>query len=176
MMVESDLDLDGATVGKFQIRGTDGMMEVSETHCRTLTSSGWIDHDLGMPAEQIDVIGGQANGRQTKELLAWIDGKAETHRCSAQSARVTVEIMMALLESARLNEVVHLPLTQSGYPLQLMIDEGKLPSHDKDDQYDIRAFLLRQDIDEVAYAQLRAQGMGHHGIMRALWERREGTS
>jgi predicted dehydrogenase len=176
MMVESDLDLEGATVGRFQIRGTEGMMEVSETNCRTLTSAGWTDHDLGLPREQIDVIGGQANGRQTKELLAWINGKADTHRCSAQSARVTVEIMMALLESARQNGVVHLPLTESGYPLQLMIDEGKLPSHDQDEQYDIRAFLLREDIDEAAYTELRAQGMGHHGIMRTLWERRQNAS
>ncbi len=175
VMIESDLDLQGATVGTFQIRGSEGMMEVSETHCRTLTDAGWTEHDLGMAREEIDVIGGQANGRQTRQLLAWIDGTADTHRCAARSARVTVEIMMALLESARQNAVVHLPLTEMAYPLQLMIDEGKLPTHDENEQYDIRGFLLREGIDEAAYAELRAQGMGHHGIMRTLWERSKET-
>ncbi|MBT6148858.1 MAG: Gfo/Idh/MocA family oxidoreductase [Gemmatimonadetes bacterium] len=171
LMIESDLDMEGATVGTFQIRGADGMMEVGETHCRTMTSQGWEEHDLGVPREQIDVIGGQANGRQAKELVAWIDGSSETHRCAAAQSRVTVEIMMALLESARQNAVIQLPLQEMGYPLDLMLEEGKLPHHDEADTYDIRAFLKRDDIDEAAYTELRATGMGHHPIMRTLWDR-----
>lgn len=171
LMVESDLDMEGATVGTFQIRGAEGMMEVGETHCRTMTSKGWEEHDLGRPRDQIDVIGGQANGRQAKELLAWIDGQVETHRCAARQARVTMELMMALLESARQNAVIHLPLTEMGYPLEKMIEEGKLPTHSESESYDIRGYLNRKGIDESAYAELRATGMGHHGIMRQLWER-----
>ena len=33
--------------------------------------------------------------------------------------------------------------------------------------------LKREGIDEAAYVELRAQGMGHHGIMRTLWERQQ---
>ena len=47
---------------------------------------------------------------------------------------------MALFESARQHRVVHLPLEEMGYPLQLMIEEGKLPVA-VPGRYDIRAFL-----------------------------------
>ncbi|HJP31371.1 MAG TPA: Gfo/Idh/MocA family oxidoreductase [Candidatus Latescibacteria bacterium] len=165
------VDLEGPNYGfQFFVRGTEGMMEVSETACRTIGAgdANWVDCDLGVPANEIDVIGGKANGRQTQELLEWIDGGAE-HRCAGTTARDTVEIMMALEESARRHQVVHMPLAEKGYPLELMIGEGKLPV-EVEGRYDIRSFLKREDVDEAQYAKLRATGMGHHPIMRKLWE------
>jgi hypothetical protein len=132
---------------------------------------GWVDQDLGVPANEINVIGGKANGRQTMELLAWIDGGPE-HRCAATTARDTVEIMMALEESARRHQVVATPLAEKGYPLQLMMDEGKLPV-EVAGRYDIRGYLNREQADEAQYDELRATGMGHHQIMRTLWERQQ---
>lgn len=168
------VDLEGANYGfEFFVRGTEGMMMVSETRCRTIGagSGEWVEHDLGVPADKIDVIGGKANARQTRELLDWIDGRAE-HRCSGRTARATVEIMMALEESARRHHVVRMPLQESGYPLQLMLDEGQLPV-EVEGRYDIRGYLNREDVDEEQYAELRATGMGHHQIMRELWERQQ---
>ena len=76
---------------------------------------------------------------------------------------------MALYESARRHRVIHLPLLEPEYPLDLMIREGALPV-EVPGRYDIRAFLKRDGIDEKAYAALRAQGMGHHQIMMKLNE------
>ncbi|MDA0334982.1 MAG: Gfo/Idh/MocA family oxidoreductase [bacterium] len=172
LFLQCDLDMEGASF-EFFIRGTEGMMEVSETACRTIGAGAgaWVDHDLGVPAAEINVIGGKANGRQTRELLEWIDG-GPVHRCAGPTARDTVEIMMALEESARRHQVVHMPLTEKAYPLELMIQEGKLPV-EVEGRYDIRGYLNRNDADEAQYAELRATGMGHHGIMRTLWERRQ---
>ena len=172
LFLQCDLDMKGASF-QFFVRGTEGMMEVSETACRTMDGGavGWVDQDLGVPANEINVIGGKANGRQTRELLAWIDGGPE-HRCAATTARDTVEIMMALEESARRHQVVATPLAEKGYPLQLMMDEGKLPV-EVAGRYDIRGYLNREQADEAQYDELRATGMGHHQIMRTLWERQQ---
>lgn len=172
LFLQCDLDMTGASF-EFFVRGTEGMMEVRETACRTLGAGEghWVEHELGVAADQINVIGGKANGRQTKELLAWIDGGPQ-HRCAATTARDTVEIMMALEESARRHQAVHMPLTEKGYPLQLMIDAGQLPV-EIEGRYDIRGYLNREDADEAQYAELRATGMGHHQIMKTLWERQQ---
>ena len=74
---------------------------------------------------------------------------------------------MALYESARCNRVIHLPLQEKGYPLQLMVEEGSLPI-EVEGRYDIRGFLKRDGIDEAKYKKLSDEGMGHHQIMRQL--------
>ena len=79
---------------------------------------------------------------------------------------------MALYESARQHRVIHLPLQEEGYPLELMVDEGKLPV-EKPGRYDIRGFLKRDAIDEKAYAKLKSQGMGHHQVMKILNEKEQ---
>ena len=90
----------------------------------------------------------------------------------AEKARATVEIMMALYESARQHHVIHLPLQEEGYPLELMVDEGRLPVEEPG-RYDIRGFLKRDAIDEKAYAELKSQGMGHHQVMKILNEKEQ---
>jgi len=67
--------------------------------------------------------------------------------------------------------VIRLPLGETDYPLQLMIEEGLLPP-EEEGVYDIRGFLNREGVDEARYAQLRAEGLGHHPIMRKLYEER----
>ncbi|NKB66820.1 MAG: hypothetical protein GKR89_07160 [Candidatus Latescibacteria bacterium] len=172
VFIQADMDLNGASPGIFALRGTEGMIDVGETYTRLFNgdTGGWQECDLGVSKDQIHVIGGQANGRQTRELLRWLEGGPE-HRGAGSRARDTVELMMALYESARQHRIVHLPLQEKDYPLQLMIDQGRLPVQ-KEGRYDIRGFLKRDDIDEAAYERLRAQGMGHHPIMRKLHEER----
>ena len=143
------------------------MLDVKETVVRLFnrTSGGWEDVDLGMK-EGDKAIGGNTNAAQISELIQWMEGGPE-HRGSGYKARVTVEIMMALYESARQNKVVHMPMTEKGYPLELMIQEGRLPV-EQEGRYDIRDFLKWDGIDGDAYARLRAEGKGHHQIMQEL--------
>ena len=170
LFVQTDLDSEGAwCIG---VRGETGMIEAREGATRLFNaeSGGWRDIDLEV--ERVDVIGGKANGRQVKELIAWLEGGPQ-HRGAGETARETVAIMMALYESARLNRVIHFPLAQKEYPLQLMLDEGAIEPGQKG-PYDIRGYLKRDGINEKRYAELRAEGLGHHPIMRRLFEESQG--
>lgn len=172
LLIQSDLYLEKAVGGgAFEIRGSEGILEISESRVRLLNGDGWQDVSLRMPAEEIRPIGGHSNGDQTRELLAWLDGEIPEHRNSGRTARNTVEIMMALYESARRHQVVHLPLQEMEYPLDLMVDEGGLPVH-KPGRYDIRGFLRRDNIDQEEYKKLRAQGMGHFQALKELHEKK----
>ena len=164
---------EGATAGSFDIRGSEGFLCVSETKVTLMNAAtnGWQDIDLGL-AEGDKAIGGNTNAAQVKELIAWIEGDVEKHRNAGTTARETVEIMMALYESARQNHVIHMPLTEKGYPLELMVAEGRLPV-EVEGRYDIRGFLKRDSIDEQKYKELWDQGTGHHQIMRQLNEAKQ---
>ena len=174
LFIQSDLKREGAAAGHFQIRGSEGFMEVTELSVRlhTTDSVGWQEVEIELP-DGAKAIGGYTNAAQVRELLAWIDGDIDEHRNAGAIARDTVEIMMALYESARRNAVVHLPLEEKAYPLERMIEEGKLPVEIKG-RYDIRSFLKWDGIDEEKYKSLRAQGMEHHQIMRQLHEGMQG--
>ena len=173
LFIQSDLMREGATAGSFDIRGSEGFLCVSETKVTLMNAAtnGWQDIDLGL-AEGDKAIGGNTNAAQVKELIAWIEGDIEKHRNAGTTARETVEIMMALYESARQNHVIHMPLTEKGYPLELMVAEGRLPV-EVEGRYDIRGFLKRDSIDEQKYKELWGQGMGHHQIMRQLNEAKQ---
>ena len=173
LFIQSALMREGATAGSFDIRGSEGFLCVSETKVTLMNAAtnGWQDIDLGL-AEGDKAIGGNTNAAQVKELIAWIEGDVEKHRNAGTTARETVEIMMALYESARQNHVIHMPLTEKGYPLELMVAEGRLPV-EVEGRYDIRGFLKRDSIDEQKYKELWDQGMGHHQIMRQLNEAKQ---
>jgi predicted dehydrogenase len=166
ILVQSELHPRGEGPGlMLRFEGADGVIEAAEGIVRLFNaaSGGWREV---MRDDDVDTIGGQANGRQVAELIQWIEGGPE-HRGSARLARRTMEIMMAAYESARRHRVIRLPLEETGYPLGLMIDEGALPPN-MEGAYDIRSFLRRDDVDEGRYADLRADGIGHHQIMLRL--------
>ncbi len=167
--IQSDLWDRNSDAGKFLIRGTEGMLHIRETVLKLFNADtgGWKDIDLGLK-EGDQAIGGNTNAAQTAELINWIEGGPES-RCSGRIARDTVEVMMAMYESARHNKVVRLPMEEREYPLDLMIDEGKLRV-EKEGRYDIRGFLDRSDIDESRYRQLRDGGLPHHAAMRIVHE------
>ena len=165
--IQSDLWDRNSLAGKFFIRGTEGMLHVQETVLKLFNAEtgGWKDIDLALQ-EGDQAIGGNMNAAQTVELIDWIEGGPES-RSSGRIARDTVEVMMAMYESARQNRVVHLPMQEKEYPLDLMIDEGKLPV-EHEGRYDIRGFLDRSNIDESRYRQLRDDGLPHHQAMRTV--------
>jgi predicted dehydrogenase len=167
--IQSDLWDRNCDAGKFFIRGTEGMLHVTETVLKMFNAEtrGWKSIDLGLK-EGDQAIGGNTNAAQTRELIEWIEGGTES-RGSGRIARDTVEIMMAMYESARQNKVMALPLQEKEYPLELMINDGKLPLEDKE-RYDIRGFLDRSQIDENRFRQLRDDGIPHHQALRIIHE------
>lgn len=167
--IQSDLWDRNSDAGKFFIRGTEGMLHVRETVLKLFNAEtgGWKDIDLGLK-EGDQAIGGNMNAAQTIELINWMEGGPES-RGSGRIARDTVEVMMAMYESARHNKVIPLPMQEKEYPLDLMIDEGKLPV-EHEGRYDIRGFLDRSNIDESRYQQLRDDGLPHHQAMRTVHE------
>ena len=170
--IQSDLWDRNSDAGKFFIRGTEGMLHITETVLKMFNAEtqGWKSIDLELK-EGDQAIGGNTNAAQTKELIEWIEGGPES-RGSGRIARDTVEVMMAMYESARQNMVVTLPLQEKEYPLEFMINEGKLPLEDKE-RYDIRGFLDRSQIDESRYQQLRDDGISHHQAMRIIHQEME---
>ncbi|MEE3233334.1 MAG: Gfo/Idh/MocA family oxidoreductase [Candidatus Latescibacterota bacterium] len=171
LFIQSDLMREGAQAGHFQIRGSNGYMEVTELSVRLHDTSitGWQDIQIDTP-EGAQAIGGNSNADQVLELIEVLEGRLDRHRNSGNTARDTVEIMMALYESARRNSVIHLPLEEREYPLEKMVSEGKLPV-EIEGRYDIRSFLKWEGIDIDEYKELIAQGHGHHHAMRQLHEK-----
>ena len=171
--IQSDLEEEGASAGSFQIRGSEGMLEATEHRVRLFNagSGGWKDMDVEEGGERRS-IGGETNAAQVRELIAWIEGGPE-HRGSGRKARATVEIMMAMFESARKHRAIRMPLEEKGYPLDLMIEEGLLPV-EVEGRYDIRGFLKWDGVDEADYARLRAEGAGHAGALKRLREGKAG--
>lgn len=167
--IQSDLWDRNSLAGKFLIRGTEGMIHVQETRVKLFNaeSAGWQEVPLRL-GDGDKAIGGNTNAGQTRELIEWIEGGPE-HRGSGRAARDTVEIMMAIYESARHRRVVHLPMSEKAYPLELMIEQGTLPV-ERPGYYDIRGFLRREGIDEGRYRQLKQDGLGHHQVMRVIHE------
>ena len=167
--IQSDLWDRDCDAGKFFIRGTEGMLHVTETVLKMFNAEtrGWKSIDLGLK-EGDQAIGGNTNAAQTRELIEWIEGGPES-RGSGRIARDTVEVMMAMYESARRNMVVTLPLQEKEYPLEFMINEGKLPL-ENEERYDIRGFLDRSEIDENRFQQLRDDGIPHHQALRIIHE------
>ena len=173
LFIQSDLMREGATAGSFDIRGSEGFLCVSETRVQLMnaSSNGWQDIDLGL-SENDKAIGGNTNAAQVQELITWLEGKTAMHRNAGTIARDTVEVMMALYESARKNHVIRMPLEEKSYPLERMVAEGGLPV-EIEGRYDIRGFLKRDNIDEEKYKKLWDEGMRHHQIMRQLDEEKE---
>ena len=150
------------------IRGEIGALDITEYEVKFLggNNSGWETIPADIPKEKIDPIGGDTNGKLVKELVDWLNG-GKNHRCSGDKAKQTLDIMMSIYQSARINEKVYFPVNEDAYPLDLMFNEGKIPLKEHE-RYDIRGFLDRSDIDEEDYNRLKKQGMPHHQIMQKV--------
>ncbi len=123
-------DLPGPPIERWTLYGSDGLLKRGPDKSLMLLNSrkaGWQQIMLRAPEVH-----------QFDELIAWLDGAIETHRNNGRRARVTMELMMALYESARLRDVVVLPLTTRANPLDLMVESGDLPVV-VPGRYDIRA-------------------------------------
>ena len=86
----------------------------------------------------------QSEPNQFQEMIQWLDGEIEEHRNAGVHGRKTIEILMAIYESLRIQGVVEFPLTTRENPLDLMVEGGLLPVY-QEGRYDIRAPFPEQD-------------------------------
>lgn len=116
------------------IYGSDGIIDLTEQRALLLNSKRAEWEDRRAEGEDPSVA-------QVQELISWIEGRSG-HRGEAINGRAAVEIIMAIYDSARLHEVVQMPVRTHASPLEAMIENGDLPV-ERPGRYDIRAFLLR---------------------------------
>ena len=92
--------------------------EVGTVRYLSDASNGWI---------KLDEPWQDAWSHQCQEAIDWIEGKIDQPISGAAPARTVQEIMMALFESERKRQRVHLPLKTKLNPLSLMVENGDLP-------------------------------------------------
>ena len=87
---------------------------------------------------------GECDRMVAQEAVDWVDGKIDDPLSSGAKGRATLEILMALYESARKRRRVELPLKTLANPLQLMVESGELPV-EWPGAYETRARLVRDE-------------------------------
>ena len=130
--------------------GEDGILDVSEARVRMLSSKTGTWEERPSVGEDNSVC-------QARELADWLDGTLGTYRGQASNGRAAVEIIMAIYESARLHEVVQMPVRTHASPIDVMVDNGDLPV-ERPGRYDIRSFLLRGEDMRWEHLLLAADG------------------
>ena len=95
----------------------------------------WHVHDSNRPQPVIVTPGASGPGDPPSDAIVLFNGMdvsawqskdggqvewkiASEHRSAGHHGRATTEILMGIHESARLGEVVHMPLGVSGYPMR----------------------------------------------------------
>jgi predicted dehydrogenase len=77
-----------------------------------------------------------------QEAVDWVDGRVGDPISSGRKGRATMELLMAMYESARKRRRIDLPLRTLANPLQLMVEAGDLPV-EWPGAYETRARLVR---------------------------------
>ncbi len=146
-----------------RVIGTDGVMELSTTYHpdSMIPSDAPMHMPEGLSARYNYEIGtvrylnGGTNGweeleapwhdcwsRQCQEAIGWVEGRVEDPISSGERGRAAQEVMMALYESARKRQRIHLPLKTRVNPLSLMVESGEL-AVEWPGRYERRATLVR---------------------------------
>lgn len=82
-----------------------------------------------------------------QEAVDWVDGRVDDPISSGDKGRATLELLMAMYESARKRRRVDLPLKTLANPLKLMVNSGELPI-EWPGAYEQRARLVRGEAME----------------------------
>ncbi|HBQ64208.1 MAG TPA: hypothetical protein DD727_04650 [Clostridiales bacterium] len=122
MILESDLPKPGLESGnnKPVVYGTTGQIFVGPK-LRMLNGEGWHEYEPPMESERGGLLA------HTDELIHWMEGDTDSHRCSGEQAIKDIEIMMSIYESARSKNIVLSPLLVRDNPLKEMLKNGDLP-------------------------------------------------
>ena len=123
------------------VYGEDGMMVVSDNSLRYMntTSNGWQDFE---PTDKNERGYGNAFVDQAYGICRWIEGDFEDYYGKAEHGKAATEIMMGVYESARMHERVSLPLQTRANPLDVAVEEGRIPVI-RPGFWDERSFLVR---------------------------------
>ncbi len=121
--------------------GTKGMMDVQGNSLKYMMEdkAGWQVFD---PPDKEDTGYGNAFVHQAYGICEWIEGKVEDYRGNGEKGKAALEIMMAVYESARVHECVQLPLQTRANPLDVAVEEGRIPV-ERPGWWDERSFLVR---------------------------------
>ena len=162
----------------FTVQGSEGLLMVAPDSLRLISVDSSSGETRPTPwAAQTESAAGAvgfedyfhiAYTAQAQGLKAWLDGETD-YRSEGTQTRHTVEIMMALYQSAREGEVMRLPLTEGAYPLSAMLVENKLPLR-YPERYDIRDSQRKTWTHREAYDRMRADGLSHPEIMAVLFK------
>ena len=146
-----------------RVIGTDGIMElgVSRPPVEEIPSDGAMRSPEGSSAKyntengyaQVLRVGGDRWEKieapwhdpfvhMAQEAVDWVDGKVDDPLSTGQKARSTMEVLMAIYESARKRRRIDLPLKTLANPLKLMVDAGELPV-EWPGAYETRARIVR---------------------------------
>lgn len=146
-----------------RIVGTDGIMELGVTRppVEEIRSDGAMRSPEGSSAkyndengyaqvlrvggdrwEKIEALWHDPFVRVSQEAVDWVDGKVDDPIGSGQKARDTIEVLMAIYESARKRQRIDLPLKTLANPLKLMVESGELPV-EWPGAYETRARIVR---------------------------------
>ncbi|MDP6113552.1 MAG: Gfo/Idh/MocA family oxidoreductase [Planctomycetota bacterium] len=156
------VDLAPSSGGWFTLRGREGSLQVSEGELQLVNADSNGLKKIETPHPHCHIS-------QVKDLIAWIEGGPE-HRSAPEHGRAAVEIMMSIYESARRHEIIRMPLTESGYPLLSMIEDGQLPVQ-LPGTYDIRSFLVRGSEEAQLHQEMRDQEKSHQEYISELRRR-----
>lgn len=146
-----------------RVIGTDGIMELGVTRppVEEIPSDGAMRSPEGSSAKyntengyaQVLRVGGDRWEKieapwhdpfvhMAQEAVDWVDGKIDDPLSTGQKARNTMEVLMAIYESARKRQRIDLPLKTLANPLKLMVDSGELPV-EWPGAYETRARIVR---------------------------------
>lgn len=112
------------------VTGSDGVLQIQ------LDSWVSVTNEDGTTRYEPE-SGGRERMAYVNELIEWIEGDRDGHRCSGEEGRQTMELLMSFYESVRTSGLVRAPLETRANPLKLMIEDGSLPV-EYPGKYDIR--------------------------------------
>lgn len=129
LMIEMEVPGPDATENILQLYGSEGILDLDLGRSATVTNVDGIT--------EYDPEGGSGgHAGVIRELLEVLEGDRESHRCSGEIALQTMEVIMAIYESVRINRVAQIPLQTRENPLELMIEDELAPTYPG--RYDIR--------------------------------------
>jgi predicted dehydrogenase len=135
-----EMDLPEPDVGERRIRvyGTAGSLRLGLGSEVTVTNKGGTS--TYAPEQEIT-----SRFAYLEDMITAMKEDGYKHRCSAQQARHTIEILMSIYESVRTDGLVRMPLRTKANPLMVMRENGDLEP-EYPGEYDIR--IPYRSVDE----------------------------
>lgn len=117
------LQFPGTRYQFYEVIGSDGRLmrdgDASPLLIQDQTAGGWREATIE-PVDGLPPPRGLAHPENYRDLARLVRGERFQHPLAAASALADHEILMGILESARVHECIALPVTQEEYPIDLL--------------------------------------------------------